>query len=452
MATASRSKRSRDDGGASAEPPQPEETILEALSGGRDLRRNGKELSRVDNALFTGCTELADGSIGYLLTAADQLATFLPRDLTRESGNNLLIDWSFIKLLPPAWYRIVFPLTATPGSYQAVSEAKLALDSYPTASRSPIDTERVAGFSSQKDLRLLLYPNALRFFHLGLHEPLRSEGVWPTARQVMERGYVLPPEVRATVGARLDAVAPLGEVWCAAFRERLQSRYWPAHSHQPSHAPAASATPATPATALAEEPLIDLVARVGATIDHSNADPAAAFRAALERTGRFPPDQLDRAVARMDDHQCECEGGCGRWGYVAQEGYYMKRNYSYHRLCPCGRGLRFDEWVVGDLCAGCGEDPAHKDLLCHACGHNLTTEFVDSRSAELAAKSRLSSMEYELAVDWVRAHLRMAVSCDRCWGSSRDESEDYRQPFERLETDSLYETTGARFRHPGMTR
>ena len=139
---------------------------------------------------------LGDGP-AYLLTSTEQLAAFLPSQLTREPNKPFLISWDFLKLLPPAWYAIVFGLTAAPaGRFSPVPEGMLSLDGYPVASRSQTDVTYVAGFTSQKALRLLLSPHALRFFHFGLHEPLRRVGAWPSAREVMMRGFVLADHVQ----------------------------------------------------------------------------------------------------------------------------------------------------------------------------------------------------------------------------------------------------------------
>lgn len=49
------------------------------------------------------------------------------------------------------------------GSFRAVPESKLYLDSYPAPSGAATDADKVAGFTQRQSLRLLvlLYPNAL---------------------------------------------------------------------------------------------------------------------------------------------------------------------------------------------------------------------------------------------------------------------------------------------------
>ena len=118
-----------------------------------------------------------------------------------------------MRLLPPDFYVIVFALSTTPGTYRAVPEDKLLVDGYPVASRSPADAARLAGFTSQKELRVVLYPNALRFFWAGLHEPLQADGAWPSARAVLQSGYILKPEVRNALAAKL-ALSSAGRTRC----------------------------------------------------------------------------------------------------------------------------------------------------------------------------------------------------------------------------------------------
>ena len=87
----------------------------------------------------------------------------------------------------------------------------------------------MAGFTSQKDLRVVLYPNALRFFWAGLHEPLRAAGAWPSARQVLQSGFVLEPDVRNSLAAKLGAlVAPRDATWPHVIRSVMRVRHWPA--------------------------------------------------------------------------------------------------------------------------------------------------------------------------------------------------------------------------------
>ena len=228
MASAGRQKRSRAGGDAAGESSVPDEPIFDGLENRHDLARGGVLLPRAETAHFEGCSELTDSTVGYLLTQKEQLSSFLPAAVKRESSATpLLPEWEAVKLLPPAWYRVVFELKATPGRYRAVAESKLLLDGYPAASRSPTDADREAGFVSQKELRLLLYPNALRFFHLGLHEVLRAEGAWPPARQVMMRGYELGQDVREALRARMAYVGDAAPSWLIEVRATLHERHWP---------------------------------------------------------------------------------------------------------------------------------------------------------------------------------------------------------------------------------
>ena len=167
---------------------------------------------------------------GYLLTEPDQLSHFLPSDVTRDrGGNSLLPSWDFVKLLPPAFYVLVFELSASPGTYSAVPEHKLSLDGYPQVRAG--DPEKAAGFYSHKALRIVLRPNAFRFFWAAIHEPLRAEGVWPTARQVMESGFALGAASRTAIEAKLAAISPAAgcplHPWLQALRAAVIGRHFP---------------------------------------------------------------------------------------------------------------------------------------------------------------------------------------------------------------------------------
>lgn len=238
MASSSRSKRSRaadveteEDAG----PAAPDESVIDSLAAGRDPRRKGATLFRAQPADFEGISFAADGeSRAYLLTEPQHLSLFFPSGLTRDRNKPLLPDWNFVKLLPPSWYSIVFTLAGQPGRFRAVSAAKLTVDGYPAAGKQG-DAERAAGFTGGDALRLLVLPHALRFFWAGLHEPLRVEGAWPTAPQVLMRGFVLAPEARAALGAKLDVVAPEGaeDAWCVSFRSTVRERHWGAGPTDP---------------------------------------------------------------------------------------------------------------------------------------------------------------------------------------------------------------------------
>ena len=134
MASAGRQKRSRAGGDAAGESSVPDEPIFDGLENRHDLARCGVLLPRAETAHFEGCSELTDSTVGYLLTQKEQLSSFLPAAVKRESSATpLLPEWEVVKLLPPAWYRVVFELKATPGRYRAVAESKLLLDGYPAA-------------------------------------------------------------------------------------------------------------------------------------------------------------------------------------------------------------------------------------------------------------------------------------------------------------------------------
>ena len=192
-----------------------------------------------------------DGRRPYLLRKPEDIGEFFPSAITRERKNNLLVNWDFIKLLPPDWYVIVFELTASPGRYAAIPDDRLLLDGYPQASRSPSDPVRQAGFDRVEYLRLVLFPNAIRFLVSRLYEPLREQGVWPTARQVLMHGYVLPAsEEKEQLGDYIDGLARPTRPWHGAFSAELHLRYW-----------GSTATPvpvAEPLTGPAEQPVAAL--------------------------------------------------------------------------------------------------------------------------------------------------------------------------------------------------
>ena len=174
--------------------------------------------------MLFGCACDAEGeNRAYILTNKDQLSRFLPSAVTRDKKSPLLMNWDFLKLLPAACYVLVFPLR-TQSRFQALlSEATYVLDSYPSPSSKADDPERISGFVNREALRLLLYPDALRFFWAGLHEPLLAEGAWPSARAVMQSGFVLRPGVRNALAAKLATVAASA----ARLHHMVRERHWP---------------------------------------------------------------------------------------------------------------------------------------------------------------------------------------------------------------------------------
>jgi len=191
----------------------PAESLWESLLHGRDPRQNGTELSRAQPSSVDGIVCDAEEQRLYILTEVQHLSLFFPSAVTRDRKNSLLLEWEFLKLLPPDLYRIVYTLRAEPGRFRAVPEAKLCLDGYPAPSGKADDPDKAAGFSDRASLRLALYPNALRFFSAGLHEPLRAAGAWPTTLQVLRRGFMLEPEVRRAT--RREARCCRAERWSA---------------------------------------------------------------------------------------------------------------------------------------------------------------------------------------------------------------------------------------------
>lgn len=79
----------------------------------------------------------------------------MPSAVTRDRKNGLLIDWSFLRFVPPQFYVIAFVVTDS-GKLRAVPDDRLALDGYPEASRTKADALTAAGFRTREDLRLVM--------------------------------------------------------------------------------------------------------------------------------------------------------------------------------------------------------------------------------------------------------------------------------------------------------
>ena len=253
-------------------------------------------------------------------------------------------------------------------------EAKLCLDGYPVPSGVAADADKVAGFTQRQSLRLLLYPNALRFFWGGLHEPLRKDGAWPTATRVMLRGFVLEPPVRIALEAKLDALAPSSgnSPWCAEFRAAIRERHWaPSTPQQAAAMPMDSSEPSAAdllTTILHAERAVAPRLNAARSSDKSNwwvdarAAEAAAYRLALE-TARHPlltPDRIDRLVARCLEYSCD-ECGC----LDAHTGY---RRCMSEGWCACGAQMGYESFRCADICPSCEQDPWTSVMRCRWCG------------------------------------------------------------------------------------
>ena len=182
---------------------------------------NGVQLLALSASAFDGVSCNETESRCFVVTDAEILSVLLPGGIARETGNDLLISWDYMKLLPPSWYTIVVEmpgsnLVGRPTRYMAVPEDRLKLDGYP-------------GTGEIGSLRLVLYPSTWRFFMMGLHVPMLVEGAWPTATQVMQRGFILREKTRDELAALLDVGCPPSDFaeWCPLFREALISRHWP---------------------------------------------------------------------------------------------------------------------------------------------------------------------------------------------------------------------------------
>jgi len=356
----------------------PAESLWESLLHGRDPRQNGTELSRAQPSSVDGIVCDAEEQRLYILTEVQHLSLFFPSAVTRDRKNSLLLEWEWLKLLPPDLYRIVYTLRAEPGRFRAVPEAKLCLDGYPAPSGKADDPDKAAGFSDRASLRLALYPNALRFFSAGLHEPLRAAGAWPTTLQVLRRGFMLEPEVRRALAAKLDAVAPSGGApWYTTLRAALRERHWPAGSSEPQPAVEAAAMPAVP------EPSSDLLAvirRAARSVEpgrmildpqinpnppkfgppiYTFVPPSAEYRAAL--TAANHPDldasRISRLVQRMlDHHAADLCRSCGNLvGYCAST-TEVSETFEVDG-CGCGQPWTQAMELRADLCPRCGKDP-----------------------------------------------------------------------------------------------
>ena len=232
------------------------ETVLEALASGREPRALAGDaeitLHRAAASSLDGIKAGDGESSAFIFTDREHLTHFLPKRVTREGKYNLLVSWAFLKLLPPDWYAVVFQLKDEPRKYRAVSESKRCLDGYPQASKSPSDPETAAGFANMESLRLVLFPNALRFFWYGLDEPLRVDGAWPTTREVQQHGYTLRPDVYSSLVEKLGKIPPDAlAVWRKELPAALERRFRPvaAAAHGMPTATASATAPSAPVPA-----------------------------------------------------------------------------------------------------------------------------------------------------------------------------------------------------------
>lgn len=289
------------------------ESVMEALAGGREPQATLQggtitTLRRVDPATLDGVSAGVGESSAFMFTR-EQYPKLLPSHVTLDPDNPLLLNWSYLKLLPPSWYAIVFELKS--GTFRAVPEHKLSLEGYPAASRSVKDAERIAGFDSKSKLRLVLYPNALRFFWLGLDQPLRAGSVWPTTTQIMMCGFKLS----TPVWEALNNLLPRKGAWATAFCEVLCTR------HMPQPSPPTGAPPAP-----------QQMPTVSAVIDGNS----ATFRALSKAEMEEPQDDVApmRGTYWTDDE---------RWGPVdeddhpAAEAAYPRRGWLELRSHFAGR-------------------------------------------------------------------------------------------------------------------
>lgn len=296
------------------------ESVVDALNAGHDptLIHQGKEIV-LQHAVQESLDGIACGNGEhrcFLLTDFVQLGLFLPASVKRrDPENNLLIAWAYVSVLPPDFYSIVFVKKDAPGVYRALPDSKLSLEDYPKAVKSKHDPETAAGFTSRKDLRLVLRPQAFRFFWYSLHEPLLVPGAWPTVRQVMMDGYALQPAARDALAAHLGTIpADASTAWLKQLRAILTQRHWRSATSLPAAddaAPAADAAPAVDAPPAADAP-----PTAGAPQSAAKAPPGLS----TDELHNFFAESiwawdLDSAVQLPDDHT-DPECSCHRFGYT----------------------------------------------------------------------------------------------------------------------------------------
>jgi hypothetical protein len=304
------------DGDAAAEPKRRRkeaiESVIAALDAGRDpkVAQNKQEftLNRAEQTTLEGFSCGAGEERWYVLAAYEDVGRFLPASVKRRDPDAACLPlWDYVKVLPIEWYSIVYELKAMPGVYRAVPDAKLSLEGYPAASRSRKDAETAAGFATRTDLRLALRPQALRFFWLGLHEPMLETGAWPTTRVVWTHGYRLSHATRTALLAKLTPVPPAA-AWLPAMRAALERRHWPAAEQpaaeapagvEPVHDPVAAAAEPVPAPPQHDQKARRAAAEARAAVATAAEErAAAAARVAAEATAAAEAAQGEATAAR----------------------------------------------------------------------------------------------------------------------------------------------------------
>lgn len=202
------------------------ESVCDALNAGRDPKvlcgRQEIILPYARQEQLNGVTVGEGEQRCYLILEQDQIAHFLPKAITRDKHNPMLVAWEFLRMLPPDYYSIVFASSAAPNTFIAIPDAKRSAEGFPQATRAAKDAETAAGFKRHEDLRLVLRLNAFRFFWLDLHVPL--QGAWPTGLAFLRSGFVLAPQVWQALSAKLDG---LSASWASAMRASLRDRHAP---------------------------------------------------------------------------------------------------------------------------------------------------------------------------------------------------------------------------------
>ena len=109
-------KRSRGEDDSSEVAPI--ESPLTQLNAGQDpiIHKAGNvyTLRRADPSELDGVGHDDGEKRAYLLRDPEAISMCFDKWATRDRKNNLLLNWSMLRQLPPAWYSIVFPLTTEP--------------------------------------------------------------------------------------------------------------------------------------------------------------------------------------------------------------------------------------------------------------------------------------------------------------------------------------------------
>lgn len=263
----------------------------------------------------------------FLVEQKDMLHSIVARaEGSRHAKNPLLLEWNVLRLLPPSYYHIVFIRSSGSVAYAAIPEDALPIDGYPSVPANG-HALRSAGFNDIKQLRLVLYPPAWRFFELGLHEPLLAPGAWPTSTMVKQSGYELTSSPRDALQSKLTVACPVvgaAESWCPALWDALRTRHWPVKdvvqevSHQCSSfaesgggLDAFLASSDFPKHGMDPAGLIKLLRHIATHLDELPRDVAAGYRTEIRASRPMSAEQCPAAApSNPDAWLCDLERVC----------------------------------------------------------------------------------------------------------------------------------------------